>query len=117
MFNKETIVNKVYEVIDSPDFKAYLERAKGDEDWRLHSPIHFNLRHINSGEITTFSLYATQDFKQVRVVEHTVYDHEWGFLPIKKPVAKKTRTNKTKASASAATKAKRTTRITRKASK
>lgn len=108
MFNKETIVNKVYEVIDSPDFKAYLERAKGDEDWRLHSPIHFNLRHINSGEITTFSLYATQDFKQVRVVEHTVYDHEWGFLPIKKPVAKKSRVTKTKTSA--ATKAKRTTR-------
>lgn len=108
MFNKETIVNKVYEVIDSPDFKAYLERAKGDEDWRLHSPIHFNLRHINSGEITTFSLYATQDFKQVRVVEHTVYDHEWGFLPIKKPVAKKNRVTKVKTSA--ATKAKRTTR-------
>lgn len=115
MFNKETIVNKVYEVIDSPDFKAYLERAKGDEDWRLHSPIHFNLRHINSGEITTFSLYATQDFKQVRVVEHTVYDHEWGFLPIKKPVAQKSRV--TKAKTSAATKAKRTTRTTRKASK
>lgn len=115
MFNKETIVNKVYEVIDSPDFKAYLERAKGDEDWRLHSPIHFNLRHINSGEITTFSLYATQDFKQVRVVEHTVYDHEWGFLPIKKPVAQKNRV--TKAKTSAVPKAKRTTRTTRKASK
>lgn len=115
MFNKKTVINKVYEVIDSPDFKSYLERAKGDEDWRLHSPVHFNLRHINSGEITTFSLYATQDFKQVRVVEHTIYDHEWGFLPIKKPAAKKTRVAKTKASAT--TKAKRTTRTTRKASK
>ena len=95
MFNKETIVNKVYEVIDTPDFKAYLERAKADEDWRLHSPVHFNLRHLNSGKITTFSLYATQDFKQVRVVEHNIYDHEWGFLPIKKPVVKTTRTTKT----------------------
>ena len=117
MFNKETIVNKVYEVIDSPDFKAYLERAKGDEDWRLHSPVHFNLRHFNSGKITTFSLYATQDFKQVRVVEHTVYDHEWGFLPIKKPVAKKTRVTKAKVKTGAATKAKHTTRATRKTSK
>lgn len=115
MFNKKTVINKVYEVIDSLDFKAYLERAKSDEDWRLHSPVHFNLRHINGNEITTFSLYATQDFKQVRVVEHTIYDHEWGFLPIKKPVAKKNRVAKTKASAS--TKAKHTTRTTRKDSK
>ena len=109
MFNKETVINKAYEVIDSPDFKAYLERAKGDEDWRLHSPVHFNLRHLNSGKITTFSLYATQDFKQVRVVEHNIYDHEWGFLPIKKPVVKKTRTTKTTR--------KRTTRTTKSVNK
>lgn len=95
MFTKQTITKKAYETMATPEFKNYVERAKVDEDWRLHSPVHFNLKHLNSNNITTYSLILSQDYKQVRVVEHGVYNHEWGYLPLEKPVKKTVRKRRT----------------------
>ncbi len=109
MFSNLQVKDQANKTMQTLEFKQYLKKAKTDEDYRLHDLVHFNLTNPNTFETTSYELMASQDFKQVRVIEQGVYDTEWGYLPIPEQ-------NKAKKSAkSASTKAKTKTRSTTKA--
>lgn len=97
MINKRIIEKKTYELIDSLAFKQYEVRAKDQEYNRLNGLPTFRIKEPNTGVIKSYTVQLTADFKNVKVVEHGIYDTEWGFLPLKKeePKSKKTATKKT----------------------
>ena len=96
MINKRIIEKKTYELIDSLAFKQYEVRAKDQEYNRLNGLPTFRVKEPNTGVIKSYTVQLTADFKNVKVVEHGIYDTEWGFLPLKKeePKPKKTATKK-----------------------
>ena len=111
MINKRIIEKKTYELINSLAFKQYEVRAKDQEYNRLNGLPTFRVKEPNTGVIKSYTVQLTADFKNVKVVEHGIYDTEWGFLPLKKeePKPKKTTTKK-----ATRTSAKKTTTTTKK---
>lgn len=97
MINKRIIEKKTYELIDSLAFKQYEVRAKDQEYNRLNGLPTFRVKEPNTGVIKSYTVQLTSDFKNVKVVEHGIYDSEWGFLPLKKkePKPKKAVAKKT----------------------
>ena len=97
MINKRIIEKKTYELINSLAFKQYEVRAKDQEYNRLNGLPTFRVKEPNTGVIKSYTVQLTSDFKNVKVVEHGIYDSEWGFLPLKKeePKPKKTVAKKT----------------------
>lgn len=97
MINKRIIEKKTYELINSLAFKQYKVRAKDQEYNRLNGLPTFRVKEPNTGVIKSYTVQLTSDFKNVKVVEHGIYDSEWGFLPLKKeePKPKKTVAKKT----------------------
>jgi hypothetical protein len=84
MINKRIVEKKTYELIDSLAFKQYEVRAKDQEYNRLNGLPTFRVKEPNTGVIKSYTVQLTADFKNVKVVEHGIYDTEWGFLPLKK---------------------------------
>lgn len=100
MFSNLQVKDQANKTMQTPEFKQYLKKSKTDEDYRLHDLVHFNLTNPNTFETTSYELMASQDFKQVRVIEQGVYDTEWGYLPIpnQNKAKKSVKTTKSKAS-------------------
>lgn len=111
MISRRIIEKKTYELIDSLVFKQYEVRAKDQEYNRLNGLPTFRVKEPNTGVIKSYTVQLTSDFKNVKVVEHGIYDSEWGFLPLKKEEAKP---KKTVAKKTAKTPAKKATTATKK---
>ena len=111
MISRRIIEKKTYELIDSLVFKQYEVRAKDQEYNRLNGLPTFRVKEPNTGVIKSYTVQLTSDFKNVKVVEHGIYDREWGFLPLKKEEAKP---KKTVAKKTTKTSAKKTTTATKK---
>lgn len=92
MISRRVIEKKTYELIDSLVFKQYEVRAKDQEYNRLNGLPTFRIKEPNTGIIKSYTVQLTSDFKNVKVVEHGIYDSEWGFLPLKKEESKPKKT-------------------------
>lgn len=107
MFTKETIIKNTKEVVNTPAFQAYLERAKTNDYYRTNSPVHFTLEKPNSHQLVSYIVQLAQDKKRVKVIEQgKYYNREWGYLDLEELTKKKrvTRTRTTKAKTAKETK-------------